>query len=869
MKTSSEPSIRGLLTAQVLGAFNDNAFKLIAALLAIRGVEAMTAPGLERELAAQGETTLAFVIFTLPLMLVSLPAAAWVDRVSKRTILVAMKALEVLLMGCGTLALWQEPSGGPLTLVVLALMGAQSAVFSPAKYGILPEILSPGRLIRGNGILETWTMVAIIAGTASAGHLLDVTSTLGNGAGDPIWMVGLALMSLSVVGFLSIRRLPAVPPAAQATPLRVVMAESWRALRSDRVLWLAAAGSICFWGIASLVSQNALIYGKSRLELSVVWAPLPLAASGVGIAIGAVLVSRLSRGRVELGWIPLGTLGIALATAVIGLVGPQFHGLVVWMVAIGVFSGWVIVPLNTLIQLHAPATRRGAVIAFVNAAQFGGILAGTLSCGLLADVKVDSAGVFAAAALVTLIGTVWAVWLLPQAGVRLFLVLLTQTIYRLRVRGAAHVPAEGGALLVCNHESFVDGLLLSASIDRPIRFLVDKSYYEKPYLRWFMRLFGFVPIAQDAPPRELLESIRRAGEALDEGELVCIFAEGEITRTGQMLPFRRGFSRITKGRDAPVIPVHLDRVWGSLTSFGRDGLLGVLRDLPRKIAVSFGAPEPANVGAQVLQAKIRGLSSEAWCDRVEDAGPLHLEFVRNARCAPWRFAAADDRTARVSRFKLLSSTVALARALRGRWADQTHVGIMLPPSIAGAAVNVAASLAGKTSVNLNFTTGESALAAAVKRADLRTVVTSRAFLDKAELTVPAGIEPIFVEELVGTIDTAAKLGAAVAAALLPVSWLERFCGAHETVEPTDAATVIFSSGSTGDPKGVGPDPLQHQLERQGRWPSPCRSVPATPCSARCRCSTRLARSRCGSRCVMVSRPCSARTPSMRRRSASG
>lgn len=787
--------LRGLLIAQFLGAFNDNAFKLVAAFLAIAGVQELVAPGAEQEAAAQTATTIAFVTFTLPLMLVSLPAALWVDRFSKRSVLVVMKSVEVALMALGTWALALGDGGGVAILVVLAAMGAQSAVFSPAKYGILPEILPPDRLVAGNGRLESWTMVSIIAGTAAAGVMLDVT-------GDATWIIGACLTALSAVGLLAIRSVPHVQPAGSATGVRDAFGGAWRAVRAERTLWLASIGSVVFWGIASLVTQNALVFGKTVLDLAPQRASLPLAASGVGIGLGAWIVGRMTRTRMELGWIPLGAVGLAGSLAALGFGDLGFHGTVVWMFAVGVFSGWVVVPLNSLLQLHTPADRRGAVIALVNAASFGGILAGTLGCDALARAGVSATGIFVSAALVAAVATVWALWLLPQAGVRLILLILTHTLYRLRIVGGSNVPAEGPALLVCNHVSFVDGLLLSAGTDREIRFLVEESYYNKPLLRPFMKLFGFVPIAQTAPPRELLQSIRRAGEALDAGEVVCIFAEGEITRTGQILPFRRGFQRILKGRDVPVVPVHLDRVWGSLTSFARGSWMRLLTSIPRRITVSFGTQQPASITAPELHATVRQLESHAWCDRIAECGPLHRPFVSATRRAPWRFAAAQEERGTRSRLGLLTSAVAMARALRPQWQDQARVGVLLPPSIAGAVVNLAASLSGRAVVNLNFTTGADAMASAARQADLRTVITSKAFLEKADVEVPAGVEPIWIEDVAAHIGKPAKLLAAGAAMFLPQSALERFCGAKRPIEATDTATVIFSSGSTGEPKGV-------------------------------------------------------------------
>ncbi len=795
MGHNADQSLRRLLIAQVLGAFNDNVIKVVVALLAMAAVTVGVTDVSEQEVLGNIETTWAFAIFTLPLMLFSFPAALWVDRWSKRSVLVVMKGVEVALMMAATAALYVQPVGGALILIVLAGMGAQSAIFSPAKYGMLPEMMPGEKLVASNGKLEMWTMIAIIAGSGVAGLLLKASQ-------GHTWLIGAFLTVWSIVGFLSIRGLPAVPPVGGAASMREAFGSALRSMRDSRVLWLGALGSVFFWGVASLVTQNALVYARTTLQLDQDQASLPLAASGVGIAVGASLVAWLSRGRLDLGWIPLGSIGLAIACAGIGVFETGFEGTLFWMFAMGVSSGWVVVPLNTMIQTKAPAKQCGAVIAMVNAMAFAGILAGTLGCFAFAMFDISPVGIFVGAALVTVVGTAWAIYLLPEAGARLVLILLTQTLYKLRVVGRHHVPAEGGALLVCNHVSFVDGLLLSASIDRSIRFLVEEDYYNKPLLKPFMKLFGFVPIAQKAPPRELLKSIRRAGEALDQGELVCIFAEGEITRTGQLLPFRRGYSRITKGRDVPVLPVQLDRVWGSLTSFRSEGLWNALKSLPRKVSVSFGAPLPPDVPAPDLRTKVRELECAAWNTRIEDAAPLHRTFVSSVRRGPFRLCAADERAPKVSRLRMLTSAVALARALRSDWAGQDRVGVLLPPSVSGAAINIAASLAGKTSVNLNFTTGADAMAAAASRAELLTVITNREFLEKADVELPDGVRPIYIEDVAAGLGGLQRVVAMGLAMLAPKRWLERACGAVREIRATDVATVIFSSGSTGEPKGV-------------------------------------------------------------------
>ena len=604
---------------QFLGAFNDNLFK--NALLVLVTFQAAQWTDLRPELLAN----LAAGIFILPFFLFSATSGQLADKYDKSRLARLVKVLEIVIMLIACAGFWLHSLG--LLLSCLFLLGLHSTLFGPVKYAILPQHLGEDELVGGNALIEAGTFVAILVGTLVGGLLAGMP----NGAA---WISGGGLLT-AAAGYLLSRAIPAAPaPEPGLTINPSPFTETWRNIafaREERTVFLAILGISWFWLFGALLLAQFPAYAKNVLGGTESSVTLLLGTFTLGIGTGSLLCERLSAKQVEIGLVPFGSIGLTVFGLDLAFIAPpgQAAGpltllpllaapgtlrVLFDLVALGLFGGFFIVPLYALMQIRSDARHRARIVAANNIINALFMVAGAGAAAALLSAGLSIPALFGVAALCNAAVAFYIYGLVPEFLVRFIVWLLVHTVYRLEKQDVDRIPEHGAALIVSNHVSYADALVIGAASRRPIRFVIDRRFFDKPVLSFVLRAGPAIPVTVPWQHDAAME--RTAGEisaALAAGELVAVFPEGEISPDGELGTFSPQLRGILERDPVPVIPVALSGLWGSAFS-RRDGALGhrLLKARPfRAIRIAAGRPlAAADAVPEALRARIADLRGD-------------------------------------------------------------------------------------------------------------------------------------------------------------------------------------------------------------------------------------------------------------------
>ncbi len=602
---------------QFTGAFNDNALKQAIVIYALAAASS----------SAESVSLWGSALFIAPYFLFSATAGQLAEKYDKAALIRGTKLFEVVLMLLAAAAF--QVGSIPLLLALLTLLGLQATFFGPVKYAILPAVLEESELVGGNALVEAGTYVAILVGMIAGAEVVAIPS-LG------ITLVGALLVAFAVMGYLAARAVPSVPSAVP--DLKVswnVIAETWRTIglaRETHSVWLSILGISWFWLYGAIFLSELPIFVQEVIGGQTNVVTLCMVFFSLGVGSGSLLCERLSGGHIELGLVPLGSIGLSLFGIDLYLASEWHHaagtGLSWWTVLtdgehvriladfalIGLFGGLYSVPLFAFVQHRSDDEKRSRIIAGNNVVNSAFIVGAAVLAQVCRSVfRMSVPEVFLVGAILNALVAAYIYTVVPEFFVRFCAWVLVSTMYRLKTRGHEHIPEKGAALLVCNHVSFVDSLVVGATSARPIRFVMYYRIYQSPWLGWIFRMAKAIPIAGRKEDPELMErAFAEVKKCLDEGELVGIFPEGMITYTGEMTPFRPGVDRILAASPVPVVPMALRGLWGSF--FSRQDGAAMTRPMRRfwsKIELEVGAPIPAaEASSERLEAEVRRLRGE-------------------------------------------------------------------------------------------------------------------------------------------------------------------------------------------------------------------------------------------------------------------
>lgn len=703
----------------------------------------------------------------------------------------------------------------------LLLLAVQSAIYSPAKFGIIMDIYGKKYLSRGNAALQAVSIIAILFAIGVTSyffenmyisnnlHLLSTKEELMSAIKPLTYYILVVALLEMIISFKFLKRIEnsfnsdlSLNLDKKALLKGKLLVENLKTLKSNDVIFLSVIGLSVFWGVSQGTMAVFPSYAKMYLNIDNTFIINGvIAASGIGIAIGSVLYAKLSRHYIELGTIPLAAFGMAITLYFSTLIETPFM-LAFNFLFFGIFGGLFVVPLNSLIQFNAKKKILGTVLAGNN---WFHSLAMFLMLALTTFVSfygLDPLKTLYIILFIIVVGTLYTVLRLPQSLVVLFLKFVVGLRYKLEINGIKNIPSNGGVLLLGNHISWIDWAIILMSVPREVKFVVFKPIYDKWYLTWLFKLIKAIPISSSSNRT----SMKVVSDELDAGSVVVLFPEGAISRNGHLGEFKKGFEKILESctSDIKVVPFYIRGLWESM--FSRANKKFQKSKKTNIVTVCFGrviAKDSANI--QSVKNEVVSLSSLAWSEHIKALKPLNEVIFERLKELSNGTIFSDNTGVTLSGARFLTASILFKNLFKKR-VKSHNIGLLLPTSSTGAFINYMVLLMGKTAINLNYTASIDSLKASVKKAEIKTIISSKKFVEKLEAKgvkiseIFEDVEVFFLEDEKTKIKKLDAILVYFSVKFLPTTILKFL---HLTKTSKNAnAIILFSSGSEGTPKGV-------------------------------------------------------------------
>lgn len=695
------------------------------------------------------------------------------------------------------------------------LLAAQSALYSPAKYGYIKELLGSNNIVAGNGAVQSVTIVAILGGMFA--YSIGFESLLHDATTEAtilqnIAPLGILLFLGSLIELYLAYKLPNKTIELSHQEFTIssylrgkYLKKNLKLIKKNEIILLSIIGLSLFWALSQVVLAVFPAYIKEYLAITnVIVIQGLMAVSAIGIIIGSLLASKISKNYIEVGMVPIGSIGVFITLLMI----PQLNNLYLCGIDFfffGVFGGLLIVPLNSLIQYHASNKRLGLILSGNNFIQNIFMFSFLVLTVGFSFVDISSVEIFYLLSFVAFGSAIYTIYKLPQSLVKLFVSLFFSIKYKLIVQGIENIPQNRGVLLLGNHISWLDWAFVQMASPRAIRFVMERSIYEKKLFKPFLDFFKVIPISTSGGRKSLDEVAR----CLNNGEVVCIFPEGTISRSGHLGEFKRGFEIATAHvENGVIIPFYLSGLWG--TKWSRSNInFKELKDTKYKkdVIVSFGKPIDIKATATDTKQKVFELSTESWNRYINEFINIDKILIDTVKRNGSKIALVDSGGEEYSYTKMMTMAVFFRRMILKH--NEQNIGLLLPTTSIGAILNISTILAGKTVVNLNYTASKDSIVYGIQEANIKNIYTSRKFCDKLK------DRGIFIEEMLENVNliyledlkkNSSKLQ--IIPILLrfgfikfaPTSLVQIVYGSKNNLDTIGA--ILFSSGSEGNPKGV-------------------------------------------------------------------